>query len=275
MSVPAVLVVYNRPAHTRRVIESLRPHCPQDVFVFCDGPKDGASTKAVDVTRAELERIDWTEPVIVKRKKNAGLANSIVLAVDTILSDYDSMILLEDDCVVGPHFFTFMHDCLARYENNKSIVGVTGYTVPVPEALRAGYPYDAYFLPRPGSWGWATWADRWAWYERDFAVGLARARRDNIDLTIAGKDLPGMIQAMIDGKLDAWTPGWVLATARHGLFAYPTCSHVQNVGFDGTGVHCGASTRYDTPMATEAPSRYPAELAIDATMLENFRRYYG
>lgn len=277
MTIPVVLTVYNRPAHTRRVIESLRPHAPQDVLVFCDGVKDGADADAVKATRAQLDAIDWTRPAIVVRSRNAGLAYSVVAAVDAALENYDSMILLEDDCVVGPHFFDFMHRCLDVYANDRRVMGVTGYTVPIPNDLRESYGSDVYFVARPGSWGWATWADRWQLYERDFALALARARRDGVDLAGGGRDIEPMIEAAIAKKLDAWTPGWCAAVARHGLFAYPTVSHVQNVGLDGTGVHCGATTRYDTPLATELemPMLFPYEPFVDDSMLANFRRYYG
>lgn len=272
--IPTVLVVYNRPQHTRQVIDSLRPHTPSPVYVFRDGPKSRQDAQAVKEVAGAVRGIDWTEPIVASRDHNVGLARSVVAAVDHTLGLHESMVLLEDDCVVGLHFYDFITACMSRYNDDKRVIGVTGYTIPVPESVLSTYPHDVYFIPRPGSWGWATWRDRWVLYERDPGAAFERMRKDGLDLTMGGDDIPRLIEDTIADRSDAWTPGWMLAVARHGLFAYPTASHVRNIGFDGTGVHCGHTARYDSPMATMPPSRFPDTVAVDDYVLAVFKRYY-
>jgi len=276
MSHPYALVVYNRPEHTRRVIESLRDHCPRPLYVFSDGPKSYQDEHDVLAVRDIIAaHVIWTEPIIIERGENIGLARSVVAAVDYVLGRHETIILLEDDCVVGPHFPHFVETCLDKYQDSPRILGVTGYTIPIPNALRESYPWDLYMFPRPGSWGWATWRGSWMLYDRDFELSLVEADRDNIDLTVGGKDVLGLIQRAIKGKLDAWTPGWLTAVARYGYFIYPTESHVHNIGMDGTGVHCGNTTRYDSPIARIKPVRFPSgTLGPDRGIVEHFRKYY-
>lgn len=278
MTHPLALVVYNRPRHTSRVIEALRELRPSPLYVFSDGPRtrqDAHDVMAVrDIVAA---RITWTTlEILFQRGDNIGLRRSLVAAVDHVLSEHETVIVLEDDCVPGPHFFTFMDECLERYKNDDSVLGITGYTVPVPRSILGSYPHDCYSFPRIGSWGWATWRDRWQLYERDFAAAYEGAKRSGCDLTAGGKDIPRMIERSIAGKLDIWTPGWVLANALTGTqFIYPVISHLTNIGHDGSGVHCGKTSRYDSPIAKTRPTRFPAKApAPDRRIVENFKKYY-
>lgn len=272
---PYTLVVYNRPEHTKRVIESLSKFRPEPLYVFCDGPKSHRDVHDVEaVWDIVVGRATWTKPVLIAREKNLGLARSVIAAVDYVLERHETIILLEDDCVIGTYFPYFVETCLEKYKNNPKVLGVTGYTVSIPETLRESYPWDLYFFPRPGSWSWATWCRAWQLYDRDFTEALAEAERDNVDLAVGGDDVPDLIQKASRGKLDAWTPGWLTAVARHGFFVYPVVSHVQNIGMDGTGVHCGTTKRFDTKMATEQPRRFPDSTILDSGIWYNFRSYY-
>jgi hypothetical protein len=269
---PVALVVYNRPGHTAQVLDALRDLRPEPFYVFSDAAKDKSNAQAVqDVREIVAETVDWTQAIVIEHAENRGLRRSIVYAVAHVLNEHETVTLLEDDCVPGPYFLDFVNACLEKYARDGRVLGVTGYTVPVPQD---NYPWDCYFFPRPGSWGWATWRRAWRLYEADFPAALDRAKRDGVDLTVGGADIPGLVQGAIDGRLDAWTPGWLTAVARHGYFVYPTQSHIQNIGFDGTGVHCGKSDRYDTPAAVGKPSRFPDAPFVDDRIAANFRSYY-
>ena len=288
MNHPVALTVYNRPEHTARVLDALRKYDIQSLYIFSDGAKiptndhgSGAKTvndhTAVRDVRALITSIDWTAPELVfLRDGNLGLARSMVAAVDHVLAEHETVIVLEDDCVPGPYFLTFMDECLGRYRDDSSVLGVTGYTVPVPGAVLDSYAYDCYSFPRIGSWGWATWRERWQSYERDVPTAYERAKRCGGNLTAGGKDIPGLIECSIAGQLDAWTPGWLLANAlTRTYYIYPTVSHITNIGYDGSGVHCGKSNRYDTPIAKTRPTRFPARAPKpDRRIVENFKRYY-
>lgn len=278
MTHPVVLTVYNRPEHTARVLGALRKYNIQSLYIFSDGAKTANDHTVVRDVRALITSIDWTVPELVfLRDGNLGLAHSMVAAVDHVLAEHETVIVLEDDCVPGPYFFTFITECLDRYRDDGSVLGVTGYTVPVPRTILDSYPYDCYSFPRIGSWGWATWRERWQSYERDVPAAYERAKRCSGNLTAGGKDIPGLIERSIAGQLDAWTPGWLLANALTRTYCiYPTVSHITNTGwYDGSGVHCGKSNHYDTPIAKTRPTRFPARAPKpDRRIVENFKRYY-
>lgn len=272
-NIGVALTTYNRPEHTAIVLETLKYVKP--LYVFSDGPKDGEDAKAVHRVRELVSTCSWGNPFIIAREQNVGLAKSIVGAVDFILERYEAIILLEDDCLPGPYFFDFMYDCLEKYQDDERVFGITGYTVPLPRRILDDYAADAYFFPRIGSWGWATWRRAWQRYERNLFAAHRKALEARINLSQGGRDIPGLIKAVCEG-LDAWTMEWILATyLHHGVYVYPTTSHVQNIGMDGTGVHCGETKRFDTPLSQEKSSRLPEDIVFDQRILRTVERAYG
>ena len=125
-----------------------------------------------------------------------------------------------------------MRDCLYRYRDNDRIFGINGYCVPIPDELRNRYPYDIFFYPRIGSWGWATWRRAWKAYDTDLAGLYRRCLAEHIDLKQGGPDIPESVQKFLNGQpRDIWTLNWVLAVyLNRGYYIYPTVSQIQNVG---------------------------------------------
>ena len=273
---PVILITYKRAWHTAQVLNSLKKHNIQNLFIFSDGPKNNDDLSDVYETRLLFQRIDWTTPTILEQNKNIGLANSIVSAANYVFKKFDRLILLEDDCVPQKYFFDFISTCLNKYENNEKVFGISGYTVPVPESILKTYPYDLYSFPRIGSWGWATWKSAWQHFEHDLTKGYRQAAENNIDLSQGGTDVPLMLNQMLSGKLkDVWTLHWALSVyLNKGCYIYPTLSHIENIGMDGSGVHCGATQKFITSMADRKPSRYPDDVKINEDIYKNFRRYY-
>jgi len=272
MKHPTALVCYNRPQHLERVLLALRQHEPEPLYVFCDGPKDEADTERVLAVRELVEAIDWTEPWVRTRSYNVGLAASVTAAVDRALSHHETVILLEDDCVPGPYFYEYMDHCLSQYRE-QPVLSISGYTVRLPDI---SYPHDVYFVPRIGSWGWATWRDRWALYERDVARARTLCMQARLDLRMGGNDVPSLVQARIERGLDAWTPGWILAGYLHGMTSiYPRRSHIINIGMDGSGVHSGKAGTWATLSADGPATRFPDDPVFHRPIIDAFMEYYG
>ena len=67
--------------------------------------------------------------------------------------------MLYEVITTSPDFLTFMNHLLRFYEDNQQVWSVTGFNNPFN--IYKEYGYDAYAIYRVGSWGWATWIDRW------------------------------------------------------------------------------------------------------------------
>ena len=273
--IPVILVCHKRPEHTARVLKSLEELNIQNLIIFSDAPRTPNDIEGVQETRALLQAIGWTTPDLIYPQHNQGLARSIVAAANYAITKHNSFILLEDDCVPQPHFYEWFRCCLERYRDVPEVFGISGYTLPIPQEIRASYPHDAYFFPRMGSWGWATWKDRWLMDNRNLAELTMRAIETGVDLRQGGRNIPNSIANILLGQLqDTWTLPWVVNVYLHGgCYVYPTISHIENIGMDGTGVHCGATEAYNTTLAKEMPRRFPDRPVFDERISTLFHAY--
>lgn len=274
---PVALIAYNRPKHTLQVLKALKDHDVKNLIIYSDAPKENEDPKNVLITRKIIADIDWVKPQVVYQDKNQGLARSITAAVEHCFGNHDRMILLEDDCVPGKYFFDFMTKCLDKYEDNEKIFGISGYSVPLPSNLLESYPYDLYFHPRIGSWGWATWKSTWSKYENDLHKLYRQCLRDNIELAIGGSDIPTNLTKLLRGEIsDVWTLNWVLTVyLNRGFFIYPTSSQIYNIGFDGTGVHCGKTDRFHTRLGKQNPCNFPDDVFLNIDIINYLNSFYG
>lgn len=251
---PIALFVYKRPWHTQRTLESLAANegaSESELFIFCDGPKRPEDAKAVEDVRELVRSRQWCGKVnIIERDKNLGLANSIISGVTELCNKYGRVIVLEDDLVLSPYFLNFMNDALVCYENEDTIMHVSGYVYPV-----GNIPGDTFFFRVPMCWGWATWKRAWRYFKKDIAVMKSFDRKMRRKFSI-GNSYHYWVQLELNkkGKIDSWFVFWYAAMfLRGGLALFPARSLVKNIGFDGTGTHCGKEDSY----LVELPDRRP------------------
>jgi len=275
--IPVILVCYNRPWHTAQVLKALLEHNVQNLYIFSDAPKNSRDVEGVLKTRELFKAVRWTKPKIIERDENYGLARNIVSAVNHVFERHDRLILLEDDCVPRRYFFDFMKECLERYENHDRVFGINGYTAPIAEDLLSDYPFDIYFYPRIGSWGWATWNRAWMHYEPDLRKIYEQVKAGDIDINQGGTDIPQNVQKLINGEIkDVWTLNWVLSVyLNKGYYIYPTFSQIRNIGFDGTGLHCGETHKFDNFCVDYKPRRFPDDIVINEGLINNYNDYFG
>ncbi|MCB2212050.1 methyltransferase domain-containing protein [bacterium] len=272
--VPVAVVAYNRPDHTRQVLESLQDYGVERLYLFADAPKTPEHAETVGQTRELLRSVDWTKVELIERKRNFGLAKSIVAAANHVFAKHDRLLLLEDDIVPFPSLFPFLEAALEKYAANPRVTGISGYGVPQPDAVKQRYPYDAWFFPRISSWGWATWKRAWQRFDPNLPKLVDEAARANLDLTLGGTDLVRNLQHALDGR-DIWTMNWMIRSMLdEGVFLYPVESHVRNVGMDGTGLHCGVTDKFNVQPPSRTPDRLPDEIVIDPDLAKTFYSFY-
>lgn len=236
-----ILLTYRRPKHTAVVLDALRRDKVQNILFFSDAPAKPEHKAEVDATRALATGIDWTTPTLIFREQNFGLARSVVDAVRVAFEAYDEVIVLEDDCVPGPHFFRLAYECLRRFQNDFEVYGFSGSVPEISESILAKYPYDVCFLPRSSSWGWATWKNRWIERIPELPAAIRACLEKGVSLATCGEDVLCYAHMILTGRLhDSWTIPWALTVnSKKAVFAFPTRSQIDNIGFDGSGIHCG------------------------------------
>lgn len=277
---PIVLFTYDRPEHTRLALEALAANAGAvecDLHVYSDGPKAGDPDGAVRAVRGLLSSVTGFKSVtVIQRETNLGLADSVITGVTEVLTRFPSVIVMEDDLLTSPNFLAFMNAALSTYEDRRDVFSVTGYNYPL--AMPEAYLEDAYLSYRGSSWGWGTWRDRWS--RVDWAVGdyaeFTRDAEQQERFRRGGDDLPQMLELQMGGKLDSWSIRFDYAHYKHDAFClHPVVSKVQNIGFDGSGIHCSESDDYYVELdEAVGPFRLDPALAPDASVLRTFDRKF-
>jgi hypothetical protein len=276
---PIALFVYNRPAHARRTVEALQNNelaRDSDLIVFSDAAKGNESESSVRKVRDYIGSVQGFKSVrIVERETNFGLARSIIEGVTEVCGAYGRVIVIEDDLVTSRHFLRFMNEALETYMNDDRVASIHGYWYPVDSPVP-----ETFFLRGASCWGWATWSRAWELFERDGARLLAELRRQNLANYF---DLDGaipytwLLSEQIAGKNDSWAIRWHAATfLANRLQLSPGRSLVQNIGFDGSGIHTPVSKAYTTELAASpiAVKKMVPEECLDAraALIRFYRR---
>jgi len=241
---PIVLFVYNRPSHTKQTVESLQKNKlaqKSELFIYSDEAKNEDARKSVDEVREYIDKIDGFKKVtVIKRKKNWGLANSIIDGVTKIVNEYGKIIVLEDDLVTSPYFLTFMNECLEMYQANKRVASIHGYIYPIENLP------NTFFIKGADCWGWATWKDRWDIFEPDGQKLLNELQNKKLENEAdfnGSYDFTKMLKGQIAGKNNSWAIRWYMSTFLTDMLTlYPGQSYVQNIGFGSEGTHCTSNT---------------------------------
>jgi hypothetical protein len=273
------LFVYNRPEHTSAVLNGLRRNGIEKLYVFADGPATEADWESVEAVRAVVQSVDWCDVTLIERRENKGLAASVRDGYEYLFERYPKLIMLEDDCVPTPDFVDYMTTCLDAYEDDDRVMNVHGYSPPID--VPAEYPYDVYFTYRSGSWGQGIWRDAWANFkesqERFLDLISSHAGRKRLDR--AGKDLYSMIDDDIENEADSIGVWWSLSLVAHdGLSVNPVRSRVENIGFDGSGVHGADTDKFDVDVSESSfsrPLRLPKDPSVDATINRRYVEFMG
>lgn len=274
---PIAFFAYNRPDHTLKALTSLsqcelagRSH----LYIFCDGPKTASETEKVYKVREIASNKQWCDKVdIIAREQNMGLANSIISGTSILCEQYGRVIVIEDDLILAPYFLSYMNAALDKYQDAEQVVQISGYMFPVTLAA----DHEAIFLPFTTTWGWATWWRAWRHFDPQMsgyaALKQDKALRHKFDLYGAYPYF-GMLEHQLAGKIDSWGIRWYLsAFLRGGLTLHPLKSLIQNIGFDGSGAHCGVTSVFAIPAFPTRGEKLPGPVVIDTRCFEEITKY--
>ncbi len=280
MKIATILFTYHRSNHTEKVLSALAKNdiLPEKLIIFQDGIKDDTNLEGWNKVNKCIESIDWCEKEIHVSQKNMGLAKSVVTGIQHVLQSYDAVIVLEDDCVPERQFMRFMIAALNRYEKEEKVYSVSGYAWDANLIPREGE--DAYFNGKFCSWGWGTWKKKWREYVEDFYI-LKKIKKDaeaHKRLEIWGKSMESMLMGNITGRCDSWAVFWGLKIIEKGGYCLsPYKQLVQNIGFDGSGVHGSVLHARDITVEEELKESFSFPEKVESTKEceEEFRFHFA
>ncbi len=285
LDTPVLFVIYRRPEATRRVFEAIAAVRPRHLFIAADGPATRADRAACDETRTIVQRVDWNcDAMRDFSDENLGLNRRMISAINWVFQEFDSAIVLEDDCLPHPQFFAFCSSMLRRYQDDARVVHVSG------ECYRARREGDAsyFFSKYPLAWGWATWRRAWSLFDPSIRSwphfreqAETNALFDSADERRYWRSTFARLhddhQAL--GTPISWDYAWYHACMAHGLSIHPASNLVSNIGHgplaSNTRDVTELSNRPTAPLVE--PFVHPARIARDRQAdLDTFdRRFPG
>lgn len=275
MNTPVAFIVFNRLECARRTLAAIRLARPPRLLIVADGPRDsrpGDAEKCAAVRKLIEDGVDW--PCVVERdyaERNLGCALRLATGLTWAFSRSERLVIIEDDCLPDPTFFTFCDELLERFANDTRVGQICGCPMYMSEIERA----TSYVFSRYGPiWGWASWRRAWKYYDlhleswpKFFAVGgLDGAVHSRAEYVKRKRLFDGMHGSQV---LDSWDYQWGYAKFTQGLLSVVPCRNlIENTGFGDDGTHYGPEDRFMLQrFSMDGPLRHPefviADLAFD------------
>jgi hypothetical protein len=247
LTTPVALLIFNRPAQTRRVFAEIRQARPTKLLVVADGPRSdrpGEDAKCAE-SRAVISDVNWPCEVLTNYSDvNLGCKRRVSSGLDWVFDQVEQAIILEDDCLPHPSFFRYCQELLVKYADDQRIFHISGDHFRVKGPIN---PYSYYFSRFNFIWGWATWRRAWRYY--DVEMKLWPTVRDGNWLADFLKDaseaarFTRSFESIYNGEIDTWDYQWGLACwIHHGLSIRPNVNLVSNIGFHAEATHTKAET---------------------------------
>jgi len=176
---PILFLIFNRLDTTKRVFASIREQRPGSLYIAADGPRPekGDTEKAAckAVRDYVLSGIDWDCDVhTLFRDENMGCGKAVASAISWFFGEVEEGIILEDDILPDPSFYTFCEEMLDRYRDDDRVGHITGVNY---QDDMANYPYSYYFSVYSHVSGWASW--RRVWEHFDYEMEAWKSIRED------------------------------------------------------------------------------------------------
>lgn len=235
--VAVLFLNFNRPAHTRKVLERIRAAQPPRLYLHGDGPRPDRPGEAEQVAKVRnilQTGVDWPcEVHTLYRTQNLGLREGVFDAINWFFQHEPYGIVLEDDCVPDSSLFPYCEELLLRYADDPQIMHI-GCSNLIEEHTRGrseSYAFSRFSLV----WGWAGWQRAWEKMRLDLD-GLAEFEaageiKKLVTNRLAQTYMLQKFHATQRRENNSWAYAWFYTILKNnGLCIVPQVNLVQNVG---------------------------------------------
>lgn len=131
MTAPVLLITFNRPEHTRKVLSAILSSEVKELYVFQDGMREDnvADKEKCQKVCEVIQELTTSANVNLHTfysDKNLGCGPGPAAAISWFFENVEQGIILEDDCLPHPDFFPYCEELLEKYKEDNSVFCISG-----------------------------------------------------------------------------------------------------------------------------------------------------
>lgn len=276
---PVVLIVFNRPDLTEKVLNQIAKVRPRLLLVIADGPRPNFpdDNEKCMATRMVIEKVDWECEVIKNYSDyNMGCGLRPMTGLNWVFEKVDQAIILEDDCLPATSFFSFCSELLEKYKNDDRVMMISGTNVAQKWKCASQSYHFSYF---GGSLGWASWRRAWRYYDYEMRLWSQEEVRNRIRDVLADEKQYRYRYRDFDRSFKTKNPAWwdyqwcFARYCQSGLTAVSSVNLISNLGFRYDATH---SKNTKDPFSNlplfemQFPLIHPPAVAVDRSYDKDF-----
>lgn len=269
---PVLLIIFNRPDKVRQLVAALADIKPTEVYIAADGPRSHKPGEAALCIKAReiATQLPWPCTVHTNfQSSNLGCRLGVSTAINWFFDNVEEGIILEDDCIPTPDFFSFTTELLERYRSDAQVMHISGSTFIPPSSatsIRTSYYVSHISL----IWGWATWRRAWRQYDISMKALDTKELRTLARTTFVRASFAqfwlDLFTHVRDAPVDTWDAQWLYSIMQaRGVCITPTHNLIHNIGFDQSATHTTEAVSFAQGVHPLAfPLTHPPSLAVAA-----------
>ena len=274
---PILLITFNRPDHTRRVLNEILKQEPLSLYVSQDGAREGNENDRVKCQDVRNVVNELTDAYAVGQKdfmlhtlyqeKNLGCGSGPQAGITWFFENVEQGIIMEDDCLAHPDFFPYCEELLNRYKGTEvKFINSTLYDD--RWKCDGSYGFSHYMV----TGAWAAWRSTWQGFDLDlkdmsalkFAWRVYRLTGNLAEAEWWWYQVRAIQQDK--NKKSYWDYQMQIHLFRqNALTIHPAVNLISNIGFDAEGTHTkGNDGRGDREVYPILPLSHPETVTADS-----------
>lgn len=250
-SIPILLITFNRPELTGRVLERVMAQHPVDLFVFQDGARPNVEDDEIACERVRGVISQHTRDTDTKlhtyySETNLGCGPGPVEAITWFFNNVDCGIIMEDDCFPDSTMFAFYQFLLEKYETDDSVYMITATNVFKKwRSCRSSYFFATNGASPMGCW--AGWSKYWKQFDYTISSWKDKQCKESLFRYFDRKDYYEFYSSLYDAlsshpQRHMWDYQWAFARYLAGSKTIVASQNlVSNIGFTIGATHSADS----------------------------------
>lgn len=250
MRSPILLITFNRPEHTRRVLTEILKAEPQSLYICQDGAREGNANDRIKCHEVRDVISELTSAYKVKyphftlqtlfQKNNLGCGPGPAAGISWFFENVEQGIVMEDDCLPHPDFFGYCEELLERYNDNPQVQFINSTLYHSRWKCDGSYGFSHYMV----TGAWAAWRSTWQGFDLDLLdLDAWSFRRHVLRLTKNRAEANWWYFKVNEIQKDKSKKSyWDYQMQIHlflnsALTIHPKVNLISNIGFDLEGTH--------------------------------------